>query len=136
MILGQEVFHSIRPLECFEPDRKHTPIAVRLPLGSVLSGPLASILGPLSTCFRAVTQSESDSKLADQLRSWYEKESFAAMKQADPRSAADARASKVLRETTYHDGCRYEVDMLWADDESSLPNNLFSAFAQLKSLER
>ena len=136
MILGQDVFHSIRPLEYFESDRKNTPIAVRLPLGWVLSGPLPSTSGLVSTCFKAVTQSESDSKLADQLRSWYEMESFAAMKQVDPRSAADARASKILQETTYHDGCRYQVGMLWADDESSLPNNYFSALVQLKSLER
>ena len=81
MILGQDVFHSIRPLEYFESDRKNTPIAVRLPLGWVLSGPLPSTTGLVSTCFKAVTQSEADSKLADQLRSWYEMESFAAMKQ-------------------------------------------------------
>ena len=136
MILGQDVFHSIRPLEYFESDRKNTPIAVRLPLGWVLSGPLPSTTGLVSTCFKVVTQNEADSKLADQLRSWYEMESFAAMKQVDPRSAADARASKILQETTYHDGCRYQVGMLWADDESSLPNNYFSALVQLKSLER
>ena len=136
MILGQDVFHSIRPLEYFESDQKNTPIAVRLPLGWVLSGPLPSTSGLVSTCFKAVTQCESDSRLADQLRSWYEMESFAAMKQVDPRSAADARASKILQETTYHDGCRYQVGMLWADDESSLPNNYFSALVQLKSLER
>ena len=33
MILGQVVFHSIRPLEYFESDRRNTPVAVRLPLG-------------------------------------------------------------------------------------------------------
>ena len=37
---------------------------------------------------------------------------------------------------TYHDGYRYQVGMLWADDDSSLPNNYFSALVQLKSLER
>ena len=63
-------------------------------------------------------------------------ESFAAMKQVDPCSAADARASKILRGTTYHDECRYQVGMSWADDESSLPNNYFSALVQFKSLER
>ena len=63
-------------------------------------------------------------------------ESFAAKKQVDPRSAADARASKFLQDTTYHDGCRYQVGMLWVDDDSSLPNNYFSALVQLKSLER
>ena len=63
-------------------------------------------------------------------------ESFAAMKQVDPGSAPDARASKILRETTCHDGWRCQVGMLWADDESSLPNNYFSALVQFKSLER
>ena len=70
MILGQDVFHSIRLLEYFETDRKITPIAVRLPLGWIFSGPLHSTSPLVSTCFKAVTHSESDSKLADQLRSW------------------------------------------------------------------
>ena len=72
MILGQDVFHCIRPLEYFEADRQNTPIAVRLLLGWVLSGPLPSTTGLFSTCFKAVTSSESDSFLADQLRSWYD----------------------------------------------------------------
>ena len=136
MILGQDVFHCIRPLEYFEADRPNTPIAVRLPLGWVLSGPLPSTTGLFSTCFKAVSSSENDSILADQLRSWYDMESFGATKQVDSRSAADAQAMKILEETTFNDGCRYQVGMLWADDESTLPNNYFSALVQLKSLER
>ena len=136
MILGQDVFHCIRPLEYFEADRPNTPIAVCLPLGWVLSGPLPSTTGLFSTCFKAVTSSENDSILADQLRSWYDMESFGAHKQVDSRSAADAQAMKILEETKFNDGCRYQVGMLWADDESTLPNNYFSALVQLKSLER
>ena len=136
MILGQDVFHCIRPLEYFEADCPNTPIAVRLPLGWVLSGPLPSTTGLFSTCFKAVSSSESDSILADQLRSWYDMESFGAYKQVDSRSAADAQAMKILEETTFNDGCRYQVGMLWADDESTLRNNYFSALVQLRSLER
>ena len=43
---------------------------------------------------------------------------------------------KILEETTFNDGCRYQVGMLWADEESTLPNNYFSALVQMKSLER
>ena len=82
-----------------------------------------------------MTKSERDFQLVDQLRNWYEMVSFAAKSQVDTRSAADARASKILEDTTYHDGCRYQVGMLWAEDDSSLPNNYFSVL-QLKSLER
>ena len=49
MILGQDVFHCIRPLKYFKTDRKNIPIAVRLPLGWVLSGPLPSTSGLIST---------------------------------------------------------------------------------------
>ena len=61
MILGQNVFNCIRLLEFFETDRKNTPIAARLPLGWVFSGPLPSMLGLISTCFKAVTRRETDS---------------------------------------------------------------------------
>ena len=45
------------------------------------------------------------------------------------------RALETLEETTYHDGNRYHVGMLWTEADSSLPNNYFSALLQLKSLE-
>ena len=64
MILGQDVFHSIRPLEYFDSDRKDAPVAVRLPLGWVLSGPLPSSSGLYSTCFKAVASCKDlDSEL-------------------------------------------------------------------------
>ena len=135
MILGQDTFPCIHPLEYSETDRKNTPIAVRLPLGWVLSGPLPSNWCLFWTCFKAVTQREADSKLVDQNRSWYDIESNGAYKQVDPCSAADARAEKILQETIYHDGSRYNVGMLRADDQISLPKNYFSALIRFKSLD-
>ena len=63
-------------------------------------------------------------------------ESYGAIKQVDPRSAADARAQEILETTTFHNGQRYDVGMLWADDSVQLPNNYFSSLVQLKSLEK
>ena len=63
-------------------------------------------------------------------------ESFGAMKDVDPKSASEARALSLLENTTSHDGQRYSVGMLWAEDNSELPNNFYSASAQLKSLEK
>ena len=45
MILAQDVYHAIRPLEYFAADEKCSPFAVRLPIGWVLSGPLPSSSG-------------------------------------------------------------------------------------------
>ena len=80
MIFGQDLLHCKRSLEYFETDPKNTPIAVRLTFGWVLSGPLPSASGLFFTCFKAVTQIESDFNLADQIRNWYELEPFRAYK--------------------------------------------------------
>ena len=79
---------------------------------------------------------EHDNELASQVTSWYDIESFEANKQVDSRSAAVARAHEILESTTIHNGLRYDVGMLWAADNTQLPNNYFSSLVQLKSLEK
>ena len=74
--------------------------------------------------------------LSRQVKTWYDMESFGAMKDVDPRSASEARALSILENTTSHDGQRYSVGMLWAEDKRELPNSFYSASAQLKSLEK
>ena len=134
MIFGQDVYHAIRPLEYFSADEKCSPFTVRLPIGWVLSGPLPSSSSLVSTCFKA--NIEQDFELACQVKFWYDMESYGAFKQVDPRSAADARALEILETTTFHNGQRYDVGVLWADDNIQLPNNYFSSLVQLKSLEK
>ena len=134
MILGQDVYHAIRPLEYFAADEKSSPFTVRLPIGWVLSGPLPSSSGLVSTCFNA--NMEQDFELASQVKSWYDMESNGALKQVDPRSSSDASAHEIFENTTVHNGKRYNVGMLWAEDNIELPNNYFSALVQLKSLEK
>ena len=63
-------------------------------------------------------------------------ESFCAYVQADPCSAGDKRANKILETTSIHDGERYSVGMLWVEDDVVLPNNYYSSLVQLKSLEK
>ena len=134
MILGQDVYHAIRPLEYFAADENSSPFAVRLPIGLVLSGPLPSSSGLVSTCFK--DNMEQDFELASQVKSWYDMESYGALKHVDPRSSSDARAHEILENTTVHNGKRYNVGMLWAEDNIELPNNYFAALVQLKSLEK
>ena len=102
MILGQDVYHAIRPLEYFSADEKCSQFAVRLPIGWVLCGPLPSSSSLVSTCFKA--NIEQVFELACQVKSWYDMESYGAFKQIDPRSAADARAQEILETTTFHSG--------------------------------
>ena len=50
MILGQDVYHAIRPLEYFAADEKCSHFPVRLPIGWALSDPLSSCSGLVLTC--------------------------------------------------------------------------------------
>ena len=132
-IIGQNLYHAIRPIEYLLGDDSISPCAVRFPIGWVLSGPLPPSFKSNSSCFKCVVGYMS---LADQIKTWYELESYGAFKQVDARYAADKRALSVLKNDTFHDGERYIVSMLWNDKESTLPNNYFSSLAQLKSLEK
>ena len=100
----------------------------------MLRGPLPSSSSFVSSCFKAIIEQEQD--LVEQLRTWYELESYGAMKEVDPRSSADRRAVEILEKTTTHDGQRCQIGMLWANDDLDLPNNYYSALVQLKSLEK
>ena len=135
LILGQDAYEAIRPLEYFTVRRtKDTPLAVRHALGWVLSGPVPSTVACPSTCFTAT--SEQNDELAQVIKSWYDLESYGTYKTVDSKSQADARAMDILESTTFCDGVRYHVGMLWADSHSTLPNNYCASLAQLKSLEK
>ena len=84
-------------------------------------GPLPPSFNSTSSCFKCAVE---DSSLTDQIKSWYELESYGAFKQVDARSAADKHALSILNAETVHNGERYIVPMLWIDSNVSLPNIL------------
>ena len=110
MILGQDVYEYIFPLEYCQDKSQKSPFAVRLPIGWVLSGPLPASTGLISTCLHCNIE---DVSLVEQVKSWYELESYGAYKQVD-----DKRANKILEASTIPDGNIYAVGMLWAEDHS------------------
>ena len=123
MLLGQDGFHFVHPLDLFESDHQNTSVAVHLPFGWVMTGPLLSTSGLVFTCFNAFERTVDGSDLAEQLCKWYELDSHGASRQVNPRAAADARALRILEHSNYIDGYRYHVGMFWADDDSNLPEN-------------
>ena len=133
MIIGQDVFHAIKPLEYFQGRNQNTPVADRMSIGWVLSGPLPSPIGVRVTTFKCNVE---DVALADQVKKWYELEAYGTFKQADPRSSADKHVQKILDSTTIHDGSRSVVGMLWADDNIHLPDNFYTSLVQFKSLKK
>ena len=62
--------------------------------------------------------------------------SYGALKQVVPRSAVDARAHDIHKNTTVHNGKSYKVGMLWAEENIELPKKLLLSAGSTKSLEK
>ena len=100
-------------------------------IGWALSGPLPpKQAATLATTARSI----ADDKLANQLSKWWDIESYASNCDVTGHSK-EQRAIKTVEQTTRFNGERYEVGLLWREDEVKLPNNFYSAMGQLKSLE-
>ena len=81
-----------------------------------------------------VTVSEDDA-LAEQIKTWWDIESYAYRCDVSGRSKEDEKALQMLEQTTKIDGERYEVGLLWKRSDSFLLNDHSSALGQMKSLE-
>ena len=133
VIIGQDYYHAVRPIEFILEDDDNLPCLVRLPIGWVIKGPLPPSVVFTSSCFTGVVE---DPSLTDQIKSWYELETYEAFKQVNACSTADNYALSILNSETVHNGERYIVLMLLIDSNVSLPNNYYSSLAQFKTFER
>ena len=133
VILGQDCYDIHHPFEFKKSEDKAAPWAVKSKIGWALSGPLpAKQAATLATTATSI----ADDKLANQLSKWWDIESYASNCDVTGHSKEEQRAIKTLERTTRFNGERYEVGLLWREDEVKLPNNFYSAMGQLKSLER
>ena len=63
-------------------------------------------------------------------------ETYASLCNVSGRSKQDERAFDILKRSTRHNGEKYEVGLLWAEDSPDLPINYSSALQQFFSLEK
>ena len=132
MILGQHCYPIHRPEE-YRSGANEEPWAVKTKLGWTLCGPLPQQKAVQMTA-SCVTASEDD-VLAEQIKTWWDIESYASRCDVSGRSKKDERALQMLEQKTMFDGERYEVGLLWKRNDPFLPNNFSSALSQMKSLE-
>ena len=62
-------------------------------------------------------------------------ETYASVCDVSDRSKEEKRAMSILERTTKQNGERYEVGLMWADDNPKLSNNYYSAYQQFQSME-
>ena len=80
--------------------------------------------------------SVSEDKLASQLNKWWDIKCYASKCDVAGHTKDKQRAIKSLEQITWSTGGRYEVWILWREEEVKLQSNFYSAMGQLKSLER
>ena len=133
VILGQDCYDIHHPFEFKKSEDKAAPWELKSKIGCSLSGPLpAKQAATLATTATSI----ANHKLANQLSKWWDIESYASNCHVTGHSKEEQRAIQTLEQTTQFNGERYEVGLLWREDEVKLPNNFYSAMGQLKSLER
>ena len=76
-------------------------------------------IGPRASCNLSI----SSDLLADQMKRWRHMETYESVCDVSERSKDEKWAQAILENTTKHTGERYEVGLLWADDNPSLSNN-------------
>ena len=74
--------------------------------------------------------------LSEQMKKWWDMETYSSVCNVTGKSKEEKRALFILEKTTKHNGERYEVGFLWAEDELRLTNNYFSAYQQFLSMEK
>ena len=92
----------------------------RYPLGWSLSG----LLSEKSHRKASMNFISVDHQLNDQVEKfWAVKDDGATKANKKPLSVEDQRALKIIKDTTRLIDGHYEVDLLWREDQPSLPNN-------------
>ena len=119
VILGQDAYHLIRPLE-YKFGERNQPWAVETALSWTISGALP--IKETSNLSVSCNLPVASDPLANQMRKWSDMETYASVCDVSGRSKKK-RALSILEGTTKHNGeLYYEVGLLRADDNSDLPN--------------
>ena len=132
-IFGQNAYHLIRPLK-YKSGQRNQPWAVKTALGWTISVALPK--KETSNISVSCNLSVASDPQANQMKKWWDMETYASVCDVSGRSKEEKRALSILERTTKHNGERYQVGLIWADDNPDLPNNYYSAYQQFLLMEK
>ena len=118
--------------------RPGQPVAILTAFGWTLGGSVNSVVKPERLHVMHVHRVLSaDESLNKQGEDWWRTESFGTKyEDVTSRSREDKRAIETLERTVKHVSGRYEVGMLWREQEVEFPDNRLMAVKRLESTER
>ena len=135
LLLGRDVAELIVPLE-IRHGPKGSPVGVRSRIGWTVTGRVPGYIQEQeSVCKVHVTTPEEE--LNETVKTWWRTENFGCRYDNDTqRSVEDGRVMKFLSESTRKVDGRYEVPLIWCDDNVNLPDNFTAAARRLEFLEK
>ena len=117
VILGQDVYHLIRPLE-YKSGERSQPWAVKTALRWTVSrAPPKKETSRLSV---SCNLSIASDPLSEQMKKRWDMETNYSVCNVTGKLKEEKRALSTLEKTTKHNSERYEKEVLWTEDESSL----------------
>lgn len=130
ILIGLNNWHVGVPLKIREGE-KGGPIATKSRIGWTVYGTCIDenkSKGKLEHFHTCECELPSDENLETMLKDHYLIENMGVKIQRDPiRSNEEERALKILNETTKRVGDRFQIGLLWKDDEKDLPNSYYMA---------
>ncbi|XP_044316597.1 uncharacterized protein LOC123037886 [Drosophila rhopaloa] len=111
------------------------PYAAATELGWVVFGPVSgqSTTPSPRSCLLAVSM---DDTMEQMVKDYFEMESFGVKLAQQVAGSDDARAQRILEDTTVKVGRRYQTGLLWKDDYAVLPRSYEMAHRRLINVEK
>ena len=137
ILLGANVLEAILQHDVRR-GRPGQPVAILTAFGWTLAGSVKSIVKPERLHVMHVRRVlNAEESLSKQVEDWWRTESFGTKyEDVTPRSREDKRALQTLERTVKHVCNRYELGMLWREEEVKFPDNPLMAEKRLESTER
>ena len=115
---------------------KGSPVGVRTKLGWTVTGRLPGYIEDGESVYK-VHMATPDEVLHETVKTWWRTENFGCRYDCDvQRSVEDEKVLKFLSERTQEVEGRYEVPLLWKDENIQLPDNRVVAIHRLGLLEK
>ncbi|XP_058448081.1 uncharacterized protein LOC131432741 [Malaya genurostris] len=135
ILIGLKDIHLYAPIES-RIGQPEEPIAVRSKLGWTVYGPTSEAHFDTGLVGHHSCNTVSNQELHDLLKSHYDMEETGISVALLPEPEEDRRALEILKATTVRIGDRFEIGLLWKDDDPSFPDSYPMALKRLQSLEK
>ena len=136
LLLGANVIEAVLQEEA-RVGRPGQPVAIKTAFGWTLTGTIRGLVPGGHREVMFIRKSAEDQELTASVQDWWTTESFGVrVNRQSVKSQEDARAERIMEDTTKLIDGRYETGLLWRRDDVQLPENRVLAVKRLESLEK